>query len=325
MASVSITSLAGALLLAAAGPALAAPLSPADVFAKASPSVWMVQADHASAGNGEAGSAVEVGPRTLVTACHVVNGATSVQVSRGQRKAVYPVAQVTHDPDKGRDLCMLTVNEDLSGAPVALAPPDSVKVGERVYAIGAPLKLELTLTEGLVSSLRPNGGEALPTIQFSAATAPGSSGGGLFDDQGRLVGLTVAIASKETDNLSFAYPAQWTVELSDRVLAARKTWLGHLAAAGLPLGPNGDAAASGFAELSDTTKLPITVADTKPVIDAYRQFLLLAKPRAFILTSDNRWGAVSDAATLDAVVKDCAARQVHCRLYAVDDAVVWKP
>lgn len=325
MAGVSMTSLTGALLLAAAGPALAAPLSPADVFAKASPSVWMVQADHASAGNGEAGSAVEVGSRTLVTACHVVDGATSVQVSRGQGKAMYPVAQVTHDPDKSRDLCMLTVSEDLSGAPVALAPPDSVKVGQRVYAIGAPLKLELTLTEGLVSSLRPNGGEALPTIQFSAATAPGSSGGGLFDDQGRLVGLTVAIASKETDNLSFAYPAQWSVELSDRVLAARKTWLDHLAAAGLPLGPNGDAAASGFAELSDTAKIPVEGKPAKEVIDAYRQFLLLAKPRAFILTSDDRWGTVSNAAALDALEKDCAARQVRCRLYAVDDAVVWKP
>ena len=44
-----------------------------------------------------------------------------------------------------------------------------------------------------------------------------------------------------------------------------------------------------------------------------------------MLTSDERWGTVSDAAALDALMKDCATRGVRCRLYAVDDAVVWRP
>jgi serine protease Do len=318
--------LAAAIVLALAAAARpAAALTPADLYAKVSPSVWMVQADHASPGTGEAGSAVALGSRTLATACHVVDGATSVQVTHDKGKTMFPVSQVTHDPGHGRDLCMLTVNEDLTGAPVVIAPGDSIVVGERVYALGAPLGLELSLTEGLVSSLRPMPGETLPAIQFSAATAPGSSGGGLFDDQGRLVGLTVSLASKESENLSFAYPAQWTVELSARVMEARRVWRARLAATGVPLGPNGDAAASGYAELSDVTKIPLGGKPAKGVADAYRQFLLLAKPRAFMLTSDERWGTVSDAAALDALMKDCAARGVRCRLYAVDDAVVWRP
>jgi S1-C subfamily serine protease len=285
----------------------------------------MVQADHASPETGIGGSAVEIGARTLVTACHVVNAATSVQVRRDSGKTVVPVAQVTRDPDRARDLCLLTVTEDLPAAPVAVAPSASVTIGEHVYAIGAPLGLELTLTEGLVSALRQIPGEPLPDIQFSATTAPGSSGGGLFDDQGRLIGVTVSIASKESEGLSFAYPAEWTMELSNRVLEARRIWRTRLTADGVPLGPDGDAAASGYAELSDVAKIPVGDKPAKGVADAYRQFLLLAKPRAFVLTSDGRWGTVTDPAALDALMKDCAARDVRCRLYAVDDAVVWRP
>lgn len=321
----------GGLLGLALAPILAAaasapqPLSPAEVYAKASPSVWIVQADYASPSSIEGGGAVAIDHRSLVTACHVVNGATSVKVTRDGGAKTLLVAQVTHDPDRARDLCLLTVSEDLPGAPATIAPAGDVVVGERVYAIGAPLGLEHSLTEGLVSALRPIAGEALPDIQVSATTAPGSSGGGLFDDQGRLVGMTVAIASQNSEGLSFAYPAAWANEMPQRVAAARAQWRARLAADGVAMGPDGDAAASGFAELSDVTKLPVGDKPVKGVEDAYRQFLLLSKPRAFLLTSDNRWGTVTDLAALDAILRDCAARGVRCRFYAVDDAVVWRP
>jgi serine protease Do len=314
---------ATSLFAAIAAPAAA--LTPSEIFAKVSPSVWLVHADHAAAGVGEDGSAVMIGARTVVTACHVVDGATSVRISREGGKLNVPVAQVTKDPDRARDLCLLTVSEDLPGAPAAIAPIDSVKVGERVYAVGAPLRLELSLTDGLVSALRPVANEPLPDIQVSATTAPGSSGGGLFDEDGRLVGVTLSIAGPNSETISFAYPAQWVLELPNRVLAARQTWREHLAASGLPMGADGDAAASGYAEISDLTKIPLGDKPAKGVADAYRQFLLLSKPRAFLLTSDNRWGTVTDAVALDGLMRDCAAKGVRCRFYAVDDAVVWRP
>src|SRR6202012_5074381 len=126
-----------------------------------------------------------------------------------------------------------------------------------VYAVGAPLRLELSLTDGLVSAMRPVPNETLPDIQFSATTAPGSSGGGLFDEEGRLVGVTLSIASPNSETLSFAYPAQWVLELPNRVQAARDAWRAHLASAGVPLGPDGDAAASGYAEINDVAKIPL--------------------------------------------------------------------
>ena len=201
--------LSAALLLA---PIAARAMSPQDLFAKVSPTIWVVRAQHGDSPVGALGSAVAIAPKFLVTACHVVAGATGVTVARDNGKRVVKIDTVMRDPDHTRDLCILSTWDDLGPHPAEIAPISDVKVGEKVYAIGSPLGLELTLTDGLVSALRHLGNEPLPDIQTSAAIAPGSSGGGLFDFDGRLIGVTVAIASKETDNLAFAYPAQWVLE-----------------------------------------------------------------------------------------------------------------
>jgi S1-C subfamily serine protease len=300
-------------------------MSPQDIFAKLSPTVWVVRAQHGASATMAIGSAVAIAPRLLVTACHVVASATGVTVARDSGKRVVKVTTVTHDPDKTRDLCLLSTDQDMPATPAEIAPMDSVKVGEPVYAIGSPLGLELSLTDGLVSSLRPVANEPLPDIQTTAAIAPGSSGGGLFDAGGRLIGVTVAIASKETDNLAFAYPAQWVMEVPARVATARRRWYETLAANGVHLNTSGEPAATGFAAVADVTAVPTLGNPATGVGDAYKQFLLLNKPRAFLLTSDGRWGAVTDADALDALLKDCVHRNVRCGLYAVDDTVVWRP
>ena len=69
------------------------------------------------------------------------------------------------------------------------------------------------MSEGLISSLRPYEGSQY--IQTSAAISPGSSGGGLFDDQGRLVGITT-FQIIEGQNLNFALPVDWIGELPKR-------------------------------------------------------------------------------------------------------------
>jgi S1-C subfamily serine protease len=309
----------------ALAPGVAAALSPQDLFIKVSPTIWVVRAQQGENPMVALGSAVAITPRLLVTACHVVSGATGVTIARDQGKRVVKIDTVTKDPDRTRDLCVLSAAEDLPAQPAAIAPIDSVKVGETVYAIGSPLGLELSLTEGLVSALRHAGNEPLPDIQTSAAIAPGSSGGGLFDADGRLVGVTVAIASKETDNLAFAYPAQWVMELPTRLETARRRWSQVLSANGVALAANGEAAPSGFAQLSNIAAIPTDGKSAVGVGDAYKQFLLLNTPRAFVLTSDGRWGAVSDADALDGFLKDCAQKKVRCSLYAVDDQVVWRP
>ena len=154
-----------------------------------------------------------------------------------------------------------------------------------------------SLTDGLVSPLRRrHRTKPLPDIQTTAPISPGSSGGGLFDASGRLIGVTVAIASKETDNLAFAYPAQWVMELPARVTQARQRWLAALAANGVALGADGEPATSGFAAIANVAAVPSQANSATGVSDAYKAFLLLDKPRAFVITSDGRlYAALTDA------------------------------
>jgi S1-C subfamily serine protease len=67
--------------------------------------------------------------------------------------------------------------------PARLGQTSKLKVGEPVYAVGAPHGLELSLSEGIVAQLR--GGNP-PLIQTTAAVSPGSSGGGFFNADGEL-------------------------------------------------------------------------------------------------------------------------------------------
>jgi len=85
----------------------------------------------------------------------------------------------------------------------------NLKVGDPVYAVGAPPGVQLYLSKGVVGKLR---GEPPPIIQSTAPIFPGSSGGGLFDAEGRLVGLTTA-KLKDGQNHYIAVPAEWIIEI----------------------------------------------------------------------------------------------------------------
>jgi hypothetical protein len=88
---------------------------------------------------------------------------------------------------------------------VRIASSQWLEVGDPVYAIGAPQGLELTLSDGLISGIRESKGTEY--IQTTAPISKGSSGGGLFDAQGRLVGITTMFL-KEGQSLNFAVPAE---------------------------------------------------------------------------------------------------------------------
>lgn len=74
-------------------------------------------------------------------------------------------------------------------------------IGDRVYAIGSPGGLTNSLSEGLISGLRQSGNVKL--IQTTAAISPGSSGGGLFNRAGQLIGITTFKLARG-ENLNFA-------------------------------------------------------------------------------------------------------------------------
>ena len=208
-----------ALLGALAWPLAAASLTPAELFAKVAPSVWRVQTFDADGLLLGQGSAVVVAPGRLVTNCHVLARARRVQVRRDGLPQ--PLSARLEMWDVARDLCRLDV-PGANAPAVPLAPSAQAAVGQAAFAIGHPKGLDLTMSAGLVSSFRRNSAGQLVLIQTSAAISGGNSGGGLFNDQGQLLGLTtMQLASSDAQNLNFAIPADWITDLARRHAAAQ--------------------------------------------------------------------------------------------------------
>lgn len=195
-------------------------LTPEELFRQASPAVWVVIARDTQGQPVGSGSAVSTAPGRVVTNCHVLRKAASLTLRR--ERELY-TATLEH-PDPERDLCQLRADGLPAGPTPTIAPTATLRVGQKVYAIGAPRGLEQSLSDGLVSSLRRNTAGELEYIQVTAPISPGSSGGGLFDEQGRLIGITTAAIGGTAQNLNFARPAQWIEELPARARSAVATF-----------------------------------------------------------------------------------------------------
>lgn len=204
--------LAGALLWASgqdvvAGPA-GSPATPASrVFEIASPSIVVIEALDAQRKPVAFGSGVVIAKDVVVSNCHVFSQAGTVYSSVIYRQKAY--AASLRYGDVKDDLCSFTV-EGLDAPPVAMGSTATLAVGDKVYAIGAPEGYDLTLSDGLVSSLRKLADGV--AIQTTAPISPGSSGGGLFDGQGRLVGIT-SYQVTAGQQLNFALPVEWVEAL----------------------------------------------------------------------------------------------------------------
>ncbi len=150
------------------------------------------------------GSGVLLSSGRVATSCHVVEGGASYQVGRG--KGFVPATLYAEDGDK--NICLLDA-KGIQGRPAQLGKAVRLKVGDPVYAVGAPQGLELSLSDGIVAQLW---GGPSPLIQTTAAISPGSSGGGLFDREGRLVGLTTSYL-EGGQSLDLAMPVEWIGEV----------------------------------------------------------------------------------------------------------------
>jgi putative serine protease PepD len=139
--------------------------------------------------------------------------------------------------DKETDLAVVKVN--LTGLTAAtFADSDAIKVGQTVVAVGSPLGLNGTVTEGIVSALhRPTSGASdnsavIDAIQTDAAINPGNSGGALVDLAGRVVGINQSIATAGSGGLGqgeagnigigFAIPSDTAARISQQLISSGK-------------------------------------------------------------------------------------------------------
>lgn len=183
-------------------PAPASPLTPQQIYQRAALSVVVVLGfDQARDAVGQ-GSGVVIAPDTVATNCHVVQRAEAVVILF--RSNLYSALAV--EGNRKFDYCILRT-AGLPATPASIGQLDNVAPGQRVYTVGSPRGLELTIAEGLVSGLRRQEGIPLPMIQTSAPISSGSSGGGLFDEYGRVIGITTFLL-RDSQNLNFALPVE---------------------------------------------------------------------------------------------------------------------
>ena len=150
------------------------------------------------------GSGVAISPNTVLTNCHVTMKGSIILVGNKHQSTSGKIIKAK----ASKDACVLRVEDNLIPVP-ALREYSSLEVGETAYSLGSPNGLLNTFAEGNISRLTntiPSYKDVtLKVIQRSAPQSPGSSGGGLFDSAGNLVGITTASLKGEgATNLAFA-------------------------------------------------------------------------------------------------------------------------
>ena len=159
----------------------------------------------------------------IVTNHHVVDGASAIEVGLANGKT-YDAKLVASDAKTD----MAVIKIEATGLNAATFGDSSqLVVGQTVLAIGNPLgSLGGTVTEGIISALDREitiEKESMTLMQISAAVNPGNSGGGLFDEQGNLIGIVNAKVSTDSsgdpiEGLGFAIPANIARQVSGELM-----------------------------------------------------------------------------------------------------------
>jgi serine protease Do len=202
------------LLLAGAGcahspkaqpaqPVANAALTPAEIAARALPAVVTMRTAE-SLGTGF----VVRADGWIATNLHVVVGGPQVKVTLRDGREL-DVVEVLN-ASTAYDLALVRV--EAKGLPtLTLGDSDAMRPGDSVVAIGNPMGLEDTVSNGLVSGRRKID-RGLEILQVSAPISPGSSGGPLINDHGEVIGIATRVM-EEGQNLNFAVPTRYLVPM----------------------------------------------------------------------------------------------------------------
>lgn len=188
-------------------------LAPDQLFERVAPGVWAVRALDAAEKPLATGSGVAVAPGKVVTSCQVLARARGIQLRRGNM--IFEAK--LEFPDVERDLCQLDV-PGLTAPASAKGVARALRAGQRIYVVGYTRGFEQSISDGLVSALR-DAETGPPKLLTSVPAARGLLGAGVFDGDGRLVGVVTA-SPKDAPNAVLAVPVEWLDEIGDRGRAA---------------------------------------------------------------------------------------------------------
>lgn len=182
----------------------------------------------------------------IVTNAHVVAGSTTYRVFLADGRT-YPARLVgTFTLD---DIAVLRISAT-NLRPAEFGDSDRVRVGSIVMAIGSPLGLQGSVTEGIVSAVgrqvsEPNGVALPPVIQTSASINPGNSGGALVDLDAQVIGVTTLAAQDPqaggtAPGIGFAIPSNIAKDIAGQLIQNGRVTNSHRAYLGVQVASAND-------------------------------------------------------------------------------------
>lgn len=170
-----------------------------DILSAVSPSVVTIET-RTSTGSG----VIIDDTGVIVTNVHVIEGETNIDVRLSNGDVYSDISIIDFDIPK--DIVLLKIKGfDLPTS--TLGNSSSLAQGDDVVVIGSPQGLEQSVTRGIISAIRDSG-DGYRLIQTDAAISPGSSGGGMYNQSGELVGIVVS-KLENAENISFVIPVNY--------------------------------------------------------------------------------------------------------------------
>jgi hypothetical protein len=299
------------------GPKADAKFSAAQIAEKATPSVVLIKTSV------QLGTGFAVWKDRVATNLHVLAGAREVTVVTTDGREFKEIQVLGIDATHDLVVLRLPV-ADL--VPLALGDSDGVKAGERVVAIGHPLGLGNTVSDGIVSAVRAM--DARKTLlQITAPIAPGSSGGPIFNERAEVIGVATNFLA-EGQNLNFGVPVKY---LKPLLLAEQPVPLSAVAgkmALELLAGCTAEDVEAAFTGISDAIQIGAPLynkGDHQGCFDTYQATALkiVGKLKACTGVRETLLGAVAQAGRLDKPgEKAWAMRHAFDRIIAAVTAAV---
>ena len=170
------------------------------VYEKINPAIVAIDAkisDGTSSGSG----CIITSSGIILTSSHVISGSDKIKVTTFDG-VEYP-AQIISTTGINNDLTLLKIHAEKPLKTITMGNSSTVKVGQKVLAIGNPFGFSGTLTQGIVSRIDKKRNK----IQTDAAINPGSSGGPLLNTSGEVIGINQAIYNPDhnTSNIGIGF------------------------------------------------------------------------------------------------------------------------
>jgi len=163
----------------------------------------------------------------IITASHLVNNAASITlVNQGSD---YPAKLIGYD--QFSDVAVLK-SEMKDLRPINFSNNLDVSVGDKVYALGNPFNLGISVSSGILSATGRNfGNPYLDIFQTDASINRGNSGGALINERGEFIGMNVSIASISggSEGVGFALPSDKVISIAQEIIkygAIKRAWIG---------------------------------------------------------------------------------------------------